>query len=94
MEYVYRHGLMNLVLHGDGSSNFEHGDSLSASVMAKERNRYDDALTNPPFGDLKYEITGTFDHLTKRMLFLQHVMNAVKLGGSVGIVSKWSSFQG
>jgi len=68
MEYVYRHGLMNLVLHGDGSSNFEHGDSLSASVMAKERNRYDDALTNPPFGDLKYEITGTFDHWTKRMI--------------------------
>jgi len=59
---------MNLVLHGDGSSNFEHGDSLSASVMAKERNRYDDALTNPPFGDLKYEITGTFDHWTKRMI--------------------------
>jgi type I restriction enzyme M protein len=88
VEYVYRLGLMNLVLHGDGSSNFEHGDSLSAPVMLKERNLYDVVLTNPPFGDLKYEITGTFDHWTKRMenLFLQHVMNAVKPGGRVGII--------
>jgi len=88
IEYVYRLGLMNLVLHGDGSSNFEHGDSLSAPVMAKERNRYNVVLTNPPFGDLKYEITGTFDHWTRRMetLFLQHVVDAVKPGGRVGIV--------
>lgn len=88
VEYVYRLGLMNLILHGDGSSNFEQGNSLSAPAMNKERNQYDVILTNPPFGDLKYEVTGTFDHWTNRMetLFLQHVMSAIKPGGRVGIV--------
>jgi len=88
---VFKLGLMNLVLHRvDGSANFEEGDSLSAPAQAAHKNKYDVILTNPPFGPLVYEPSGVFDYSTKffEACFIQHMMNALKLGGRCATVMK------
>jgi type I restriction enzyme M protein len=47
-------------------------------------------LTNPPFGLLVYEPSGVFEYSTKffEASFLQHMMNALKLGGQCATVMK------
>jgi type I restriction enzyme M protein len=87
---VFKLGIMNLILHGDGSANFEEGDSLSAPAQDAHRNRYDVILTNPPFGPLPYDPSGVFEYPARlfEAVFLQHMMNALKPGGRCATVMK------
>lgn len=87
---VFKLGIMNLILHGDSSANFEEGDSLSAPAQDAHRNRYDVVLTNPPFGPLPYDPSGVFEYPARlfEAAFLQHMMNALKPGGRCATVMK------
>lgn len=87
---VFKLGVMNLVLHGDGSANCIEGDSLSAPAQDANRNRYDIILTNPPFGPLPYDPSGVFQYSARlfEALFLQHLMTSLKHGGRAATVMK------
>lgn len=87
---VFKLGVMNLVLHGDGSANLIEGDSLSAPAQDANRNRYDVILTNPPFGPLPYDPSGVFTYSARlfEALFLQHLMSSIKRGGRAATVMK------
>ncbi|MFP3144925.1 MAG: N-6 DNA methylase [Caldisphaera sp.] len=85
---VFKLGLMNLRLHGDGSSNFENLDALSGSVQGAYKEKADVIITNPPFGPFKGEPTGNFKYKFKRFetYFIQAIMDMVKPGGRVATV--------
>ncbi|MCY0850179.1 type I restriction-modification system subunit M [Sulfuracidifex metallicus] len=85
---VFKLGLMNLRLHGDGSSNFENDDTLSGKVQSANKEKADIILTNPPFGPFAGEPTGSFKYTFKRFetYFLQAIMDFVKPGGRVATV--------
>jgi len=85
---VFKLGLMNLRLHGDGSSNFENDDALSGKVQSAYKEKADVILTNPPFGKFVGEPTGSFKYTFKRFetYFLQAIMGFVKPGGRVATV--------
>ena len=85
---VFKLGLMNLRLHGDGSSYFENDDTLSGKVQSAYKEKADVILTNPPFGPFSGEPTGSFKYTFKRFetYFLQAIMNFTKPGGRVATV--------
>jgi len=85
---VFKLGLMNLRLHGDGSSNFENDDALSGKVQGAYKEKADVILTNPPFGPFNGEPTGRFKYNFKRFetYFIQAIMDMVKPGGRVATV--------
>jgi len=85
---VFKLGLMNLRLHGDGSSNFENLDALSGSVQGAYKEKADVIITNPPFGPFMGEPTGNFKYKFKRFetYFIQAIMDMVKPGGRVATV--------
>lgn len=87
---VFKLGIMNLILHGDGSANFEEADSLSAPAQDAHKNKYQVILTNPPFGPLPYDPSGVFEYPVKlfEACFLQHMMNALRPGGRCATIMK------
>jgi len=87
---VYKLGLMNMVLHGDGNANLIEGDSLSSEAQVRFKEHADVILTNPPLGPTAQERTTIFEYHIKlyEALFIQHMMNAVKPGGRVATVMK------
>ena len=87
---VFKLGLMNMILHGDGSTHMEEADSLSNEAQHTRRGLYDVILTNPPFGPTAQERTAQFEHHIKlyEALFTQHMLNSLKPGGRAAFVIK------
>ena len=87
---VYKLGLMNMILHGDGSTHLDNDDSLSSKAQDLHKGKYDVILANPPFGPSKQERTAEFEFHIKlyEALFIQHMMNALKPGGRAAVVLK------
>lgn len=87
---VYKLGLMNMVLHGDGNAHLDLGDSLSEGAQVDHKGKYDVVLTNPPLGPTAQERMATFDYHIKLYgaLFLQHIMNALAPDGGVATIMK------
>lgn len=87
---VYKLGLMNMVLHGDGNAQLLPGDSLSSEAQSKHRGKYNVVLTNPPLGPTAQERMATFEYHVKLYgaLFLQHIMNALAPDGRVATIMK------
>jgi type I restriction enzyme M protein len=87
---VYKLGLMNMVLHGDGNTNLLKGDSLSSGAQSDHQERYQVVLTNPPLGPTAQKRITTFTHHIKLYgpLFLQHIMNSLAPGGRAATIMK------
>jgi len=87
---VFKLGLMNMILHGDGSTHMEEDDSLSSKAQQEQREKYDIILANPPFGPTAQERMAHFEHHIKlyEALFTQHIVNALKPGGRAAFVIK------
>lgn len=87
---VYKLGLMNMILHGDGNANLVEDDSLSPRAQDLRKGKYDVILTNPPFGPKAQTRTAIFEYHARsyEALFIQHMMNALAPGGRCATVMK------
>ncbi|MCB0190161.1 MAG: N-6 DNA methylase, partial [Caldilineaceae bacterium] len=89
---VFKLGLMNMILHGDGSTHLEEADSLSNRMQEDPdyKDRFDVVVANPPFGKTAQERTAQFQYHIKlyEALFTQHIYNSLKPGGRAGFVIK------
>lgn len=91
---IYPIGLANLVLHGVDRPHIWHGNTLTGGevyggLWADAPAQFDVVLTNPPFGGKEgKEAQAQFAYKTSatQILFLQHVIDALKPGGRCGIV--------
>ena len=91
---IYPIGLANLVLHGIDEPCLWHGNTLTGNetyggLFQDAPALYDVVLTNPPFGGKEGKEAQTrFAYKTgaTQMLFFQHVIDSLKLGGRCGIV--------
>ncbi len=91
---IYPIALANLVLHGVDQPNLWHGNTLTGDTMydglfQNAPQAYDVVLTNPPFGGKEGKDAQTaFDFKTgsTQVLFLQHVIRALRPGGRCGMV--------
>jgi type I restriction enzyme M protein len=85
-------GVMNMILHGIDAPNILHTNTLTENLAdVQEKDRYDVALANPPFGGHeRKEVQDNFPIKTGETayLFLQHFMKMIKAGGRAGIVIK------
>lgn len=87
---VFKLGLMNMILHGDGSTHMEEDDSLSSRAQDIHKGKYNIILANPPFGPTAQERTAQFEHHIKlyEALFAQHFMSSLAPGGRAAVVIK------
>lgn len=91
---IYPIGLANLILHGIDRPNIWHGNALTGQevyggLFASAPTQFDVILTNPPFGGKESKNAQTSsDYRTSatQVLFLQHVIRALKDGGRSGMV--------
>ncbi len=91
---IYPIGLANLILHGIDRPNIWHGNALTqhevyGGLFAGAPSQFDVILTNPPFGGKESVAAQThFAYRTSatQVLFLQHVVGALKDGGRCGMV--------
>jgi type I restriction enzyme M protein len=87
---AYVMGVMNLILHGIESPNLYKQNSLTQNIRdIQEKDRYDVILANPPFGGKeKSQIQQNFPVQSNatELLFLQHFMKYLKVGGKAGII--------
>lgn len=91
---VYPLGLANLILHGIDRPNIWHGNTLTGDevyggLFVGAPTLFDVILTNPPFGGKESAGAQTnFDYRTSatQVLFLQHIIRALKHGGRCGMV--------
>jgi type I restriction enzyme M protein len=83
-------GIMNLILHGIESPNLYKQNSLTQNIRdIQEKDRYNIILANPPFGGKeKSQIQQNFPVQSNatELLFLQHFMKYLKLGGRAGVI--------
>jgi type I restriction enzyme M protein len=86
----YVMGVMNMILHGIESPNISKTNTLTKDIRGlEEKDRYDVILANPPFGGKeKEQIQQNFPIKSNatELLFLQHMMNSLKLNGKCGVV--------
>ena len=86
----YVMGVMNMILHGIESPNIAKANTLTKDIRGlEEKDRYDVILANPPFGGKeKEQIQQNFPIKSNatELLFLQHMMNHLKLEGRCGVV--------
>ena len=86
----YVMGVMNMILHGVESPNIAKSNTLTKDIRGlEEKDRFDCILANPPFGGKeKEQIQQNFPIKSNatELLFLQHMMNHLKLGGKCGVV--------
>lgn len=86
----YVMGVMNMILHGVESPNISKTNTLTKDIRGlEEKDRYDVILANPPFGGKeKDQIQQNFPIKSNatELLFLQHMMNSLKVNGRCGIV--------
>ncbi len=89
---AYVIAIMNMILHGIEAPNIIHTNTLTENLAdVQEKDRYDIALANPPFGGKeRKEVQQNFPIRTGEtaFLFLQHFIKMVKVGGRGGIVIK------
>lgn len=87
---VFKLGLMNMILHGDGSTNLDNEDSLSSRAQTEQKDHYHVIVANPPFGPTAQERIGRFEYDIKlyEALFTQHIYNALRPGGRAVFVIK------
>lgn len=87
---AYTMCLMNMILHGMEQPNVAKENTLTANIRdIQERDRHDIILANPPFGGKeKSQIQQNFPVQSNatELLFLQHFMKMLKLGGRAAIV--------
>jgi type I restriction enzyme M protein len=91
---VYPIALANLVLHGIDHPHIWHGNTLTGQevyggLFVGAPDQFDVVLMNPPFGGKEGKEAQTkFAYKTgaTQVLFLQHVIDALKLGGRCGMV--------
>lgn len=91
---VYPIALANLLLHGVDEPRLWHGDTLTGkeaygALFQGAPSQFDVILTNPPFGgDQSDQADVGFDYRTSspQILFLQHILRSVKIGGRCGMV--------
>ena len=91
---IYPITLANLILHGIERPSVWYGNTLTGNeiyggLFEGAPGRFDVILTNPPFGGKEgKEAQTNFAYKTgaTQILFLQHVMDALKPGGRCGIV--------
>lgn len=91
---IYPIGLANLILHGIDRPNIWHGNALTrqevyGGLFVGAPTQFDVILTNPPFGGKESATAQThFAYRTSatQVLFLQHVIEALKTGGRCGMV--------
>lgn len=87
---AYVMGVMNMILHGIEAPNIYHRNTLTVDIRTlQEKDRYDVILANPPFGGKeKPQTQQNFPIKTNatEMLFLQHFMKSLKLGGKAAII--------
>ena len=86
----YVMGVMNMILHGIESPNIAKVNTLTKDIRGlEEQDRYNCILANPPFGGKeKEQIQQNFPIKSNatELLFLQHMMNHLKLEGRCGVV--------
>ncbi|MDD2356671.1 MAG: class I SAM-dependent DNA methyltransferase [Thiovulaceae bacterium] len=86
----YVMGVMNMILHGVESPNISKKNTLADNIRGlEEKDKYDVILANPPFGGKeKEQIQQNFPIKSNatELLFLQHMMNHLSLGGRCGVV--------
>ena len=93
-DLVYPIALANLVLHGIDQPHIWHGNTLTdqevyGGLFAGAPDQFDVILMNPPFGGKEgREAQTRFAYKTSatQVLFLQHVIGALKTGGRCGMV--------
>ncbi len=89
---AYVVAIMNMILHGIEAPNIIRTNTLSENIDdLQERNRFDVVLANPPFGgNERSEVQENFSIKTAEtaILFLQHFVRSLKVGGRAGIVMK------
>jgi type I restriction enzyme M protein len=93
-DLVYPIALANLVLHGIDQPHVWHGNTLTSQevyggLFAGAPALFDVVLMNPPFGGKEgKEAQTNFAYKTgaTQVLFLQHVIGALKPGGRCGMV--------
>jgi type I restriction enzyme M protein len=91
---IYPIALANLVLHGIDSPHLWHGNTLTGQetfggLFLGAPSLFDVVLTNPPFGGKEGKEAQTrFAYKTgaTQVLFLQHVIDSLRNGGTCGIV--------
>lgn len=86
----YVMGVMNMILHGVESPNISKTNTLTKDIRGlEEKDRFDIILANPPFGGKeKEQIQQNFPIKSNatELLFLQHMMNSLKVNGRCGVV--------
>jgi type I restriction enzyme M protein len=86
----YVMGVMNMILHSIESPNIHKSNTLTKDIRGlEEKDRFDCILANPPFGGKeKEQIQQNFPIKSNatELLFLQHMMNSLKLNGKCGVV--------
>jgi len=86
----YLLGVMNMILHGVQTPRIARGNTLAIDVRhIAEKDRYHVVLTNPPFGGKEHAtVQQNFPVpvAATELLFLQHIMKSLKVGGRCGVV--------
>jgi len=86
----YLLGTMNMILHGIESANFELANTLELHTPnVPESRKYSVALSNPPYGgklDRSLQTNFTIQSSATEILFLQHIMANLALGGRAGVI--------
>ncbi len=86
----YLLGTMNMILHGIESANFELANTLELHTPnVPERNKYTVILANPPYGgklDRSLQTNFTIHSSATEILFVQHIMANLALGGRAGVI--------
>ena len=86
----YLLGTMNMILHGIESANFELANTLELhSPNVPESRKYSVELSNPPYGgklDRSLQTNFTIQSGATEILFLQHIMANLALGGRAGVI--------
>ncbi len=87
---------MNMALHGVAGANILYQDSLSKSIKEnypeQEENFFDVILANPPFkGSLDEtntnpDVLGLVKTKKTELLFVAHILRALKLGGRAAVI--------
>ncbi|GAB1260332.1 type I restriction-modification system subunit M [Aurantivibrio plasticivorans] len=87
---------MNMALHGVNGANILYQDSLSKSIKEnfpqQEENFFDIILANPPFkGSLDEtntnpDVLGLVKTKKTELLFVAHILRALKLGGRAAVI--------
>jgi type I restriction enzyme M protein len=91
---IYPIGLANLILHGIDEPHIWHGNALTGQetyggLFEGAPALFDVILMNPPFGGKEgKEAQSRFAYQTgaTQVLFLQHIIDSLKLGGRCGVV--------